>query len=232
MTNDERISAYIDNELTGEQEQELLISLAANDSLRKSFRSELVLKKVLRADERGVNPPRQLRTAVFAAIGLGAAAMATADAQAASTSVSASRTASAPSAPAASAPTHGLLKTLFASKINALLTAVGLTVAGVAGYGVHTLTATSPVQHEVVVPVNLSPSAPQLSPAITETEKPAQTVTRSQASPKHPVHRAIQQAASTNPSSAAAADTTPAHGVNGVGEVEFKDPIMTKASKK
>src|ERR1043165_882207 len=74
MTQDERISAYIDNELTMDQEQEFLISLAASDGLRKSFRSELVLKKVLHRDESVTNPPRKLRGAIFASLGLAAAA--------------------------------------------------------------------------------------------------------------------------------------------------------------
>ena len=73
MTHDDRISSYIDNEFSAEQEQEFLISLAASEGLRKSFRSELVLKKVLHHDEAAMNPPRKLGGAVFASLGLGAA---------------------------------------------------------------------------------------------------------------------------------------------------------------
>src|SRR2546427_11671855 len=98
MTHDERISAYIDNELGADQEQEFLISLAASDGLRKSFRSELVLKNVLHRDEAATNPPRALRTAVFATLGIGAASV-TAD------------QATAAQASTASVSSHGLLKT-------------------------------------------------------------------------------------------------------------------------
>lgn len=208
MTNDERISAYIDNELTTEQEQELLISLAASDTLRKSFRSELVLKKVLRADERAVNPPRQLRTAVFAAIGLGAAATVTAEAEAATI----------PSA-AASAPTHGLLKTLFASKINALVTAAGLTVAGFAGYGVHSLTMSPTVTHEVVAPATTSMPAPvQLAPVVTEEEKPTAALTTKAPTRRHLPSRAIQETSSHSATTAIPSTDT---SVAGGGEINM-----------
>jgi hypothetical protein len=236
MTNDERISAYIDNELTGEQEQELLISLAANDSLRKSFRSELVLKKVLRADERSVNPPRHLRTAVFAAIGLGAATAATAEAQAAT--AQATTQAAAPSVTTVSAPAHGLLKTLFASKLNALLTAAGLTVAGFAGYGVHTLVAPT-AQHEVLAPTtttaplqtNEAPATTAQPNAATAAEPAATDATPNvaQRSAGHrALSRAIQHAASSEPTQA---DTQKASGVSGAGEVNM-DPAVIKRSKK
>jgi negative regulator of sigma E activity len=221
MTNDERISAYIDNELTADQEQELLISLAASDTLRKSFRSELVLKKVLRADERAVNPPRHLRTAVFAAIGLGAAVAATAEAEAATVPSAAA------SADAGSAPTHGLLKTLFASKVNALLTAGGLTVAGLAGYGVHTLTVPAPAPHEVVIPATTSTSAPvTLAPAVTEEEKPAVAESKPTVHRRAP-HRAIQETSSVNTGQAASLDSAKPSGVSG-GNTMTMDQIPLK----
>src|SRR5580704_2985487 len=102
MTHDERISSYIDNEFSSEQEQEFLISLAASEGLRKSFRSELVLKKVLHRDVATVNPPRKLRGAVFASLGLGGAGITMNKANA---TQSASR---------------GMLKALFATKLNTL----------------------------------------------------------------------------------------------------------------
>src|SRR5881227_3753218 len=118
MTQDERISAYIDNELTTDQEQEFLISLAASDGLRKSFRSELVLKKVLHRDESVTNPPRKMRTAVFATLGLAAADLAAPKADA---------------APHGAMASKGLMKTLFATKMNALVTAAGISVSALAG---------------------------------------------------------------------------------------------------
>lgn len=233
MTNDDRISAYIDNELTTEQEQELLISLAANDSLRKSFRSELVLKKVVHADERGINPPRYLRAAVFAAIGLGVATAATAEAQAATV-----QTAPAASV-TASAPTHGLLKTLFASKLNALLTAAGLTVAGVTGYGVHTLVNPSAHQ-EILAPTTTT--APMTPMQTTETPSntmqqptPASEPAVTDAQPSVTPHshralsRAIQHAASsTDP---AKTDSQKATGVAGGGDMTIAPPVINRTKK-
>ena len=135
MTHDERISSYIDNELSGDQEQEFLISLAASDALRKSFRSELVLKKVLHRDEMATNPPRRMRGAVFAAVGL---ASATAGAGLVTSTAKASQAASA----SASVTASSVIKSLFATKLSTLITAAGISLSAVAGYGVH----------EVVVP--------------------------------------------------------------------------------
>src|SRR4051812_25431404 len=102
MTHDERISSYIDNELTPEMEQEFLISLAASDGLRRSFRSELVLQKVLHRDEAVTAPPREMRAAIFATVGLGAAALGASKANAAQ--VSTQQTA------ATQVASHGFLK--------------------------------------------------------------------------------------------------------------------------
>jgi len=139
MTHDERISSYIDNELSGEQEQEFLISLAASDGLRKSFRSELVLKNVLHRDEAATNPPRKLRGAIFGAIGLVGAGLSAQKADAATRTPHAS----------------GFLKSMFATKVNALLTAATITLSGVAGYGVHSIIQPQPTV-SAVVPVESS----------------------------------------------------------------------------
>src|ERR1700733_13528377 len=108
MTHDERISSYIDNELSAEQEQEFLISLAASDGLRRSFRSELVLKNVLHRDAASTDPPRNMRAAVFATLGLSAATGIAADSAKAAQPQSASVGVS-------TAP-RGILKALFATK--------------------------------------------------------------------------------------------------------------------
>jgi hypothetical protein len=155
MTHDERISSYIDNELSSDQEQEFLISLAASDGLRKSFRSELVLKNVLHRDEAATNPPRKMRGAIFGVVGLAGAGLTAGRADAAqhaSTSVHAS---------------SGFLKTMFATKINALLTAATITVSGFAGYGVHSLVEPAP-QAMANVPVQFhAPAATnQVTPTV------------------------------------------------------------------
>jgi negative regulator of sigma E activity len=125
MTQHDQISAYIDNELTGEQEQDFLISLASSDALRKSFRSELVLKNVIHRDEVLTTPSRNMRGAVLATLGVSTVAIASETADAA-TSV----------APAAKA---SILKTMFASKMSALITASMVTASALGGYGIHSV---------------------------------------------------------------------------------------------
>ena len=61
MTQHDQISAFIDNELTHDAEQDFLISLASNDGVRKAFRSELVLKNVIHQDEMLTVPNREVR---------------------------------------------------------------------------------------------------------------------------------------------------------------------------
>jgi hypothetical protein len=159
MTHDDRISSYIDNEFTAEQEQEFLISLAASEGLRKSFRSELVLKKVLHRDEAATAPPRRLRAAVFATLGLGGAGLSTSKANAAQPVAAASR---------------GLIKTFFATKMSTLATVAGLSISAIAGYGVRLVVSpaavipSSYVTHEFhgtyAVPQNvIQPAAPAIS---------------------------------------------------------------------
>src|SRR5437870_8070456 len=107
MTQHDQISAYIDGELTPEQEQDFLISLASSDNLRKTFRSELVLKNVIHRDEVLTSPSRTMRGAVVTTLGLGAGA----------TVASETAEAAAVAAPVAKA---GVLHTLFATKMGAL----------------------------------------------------------------------------------------------------------------
>lgn len=118
MSQHDLISSYIDSELTADQEQEFLISLAASEQLRRSFRSELVLKNVLHKDETLTAPPRAIRSAIFGAVGLSAA-------DAVPTNVS-------PSLPVAAA-----VQT--ASRFSTLFVSVGMTVAALVGFTTHAL---------------------------------------------------------------------------------------------
>jgi negative regulator of sigma E activity len=119
MTQHDKISAFIDNELTHEAEQDFLISLASNDGVRKAFRSELVLKNVIHQDELVTVPNRDMRGAILATIGIGAA--------------TAVATQTADAAVAAKASATGL-KALFATKLNAILTAGLITASAAGGY--------------------------------------------------------------------------------------------------
>lgn len=122
MTVHDQISSFIDNELSHEQEQDFLISLASNEGTRKSFRSELVLKNIIHRDEVLTAPSRDMRPAVLAVIGIGAGAVAADSANAATT---------------ATVAKTGALKALFATKLNALVTSSMILASALGGYGVH-----------------------------------------------------------------------------------------------
>lgn len=146
MTQHDKISAYIDNELSHEAEQDFLISLASNDGVRKAFRSELVMKSVIHQDELATLPNRDLRGAILATIGVGTASVVAGEANAATA--------------AAAKPAVTGLKALFATKLNALITAGIVTVSAVGGY------VTNSVIHS-------NASAPITAPAV-QTAAPAQ----------------------------------------------------------
>ncbi|HWF44932.1 MAG TPA: hypothetical protein VG537_09850 [Candidatus Kapabacteria bacterium] len=240
MTHDERISAYIDNELSTEQEQEFLISLAASDGLRKSFRSELVMKNVLHRDEMVTNPPREMRAALFATLGIGAAAATASKADAAQSASNAGH----------SIASHSLIKTFFATKMSALVTAVGISISALAGYGVHSIVDAdhvSPAQQTEHVsnskqanPVNATPSVVQQSQDNSKVAQEAQgtsgTATHS-ASGLNPttyqnvvgashrnamLHRAVRDASTPNE------PAPPVSGVSGSGEVGINPAVINK----
>jgi len=154
MTQHDQISAFIDNELTGEQEQDFLISLASSEGLRKSFRSELVLKNVIHRDEVLTTPSRNMRGAVLTTLGIGGAAvLASETADAATTAV-----------PAAKAT---FVKAVFASKLNAIITASMVTASALGGYGIHSMIAEKPVPTTITVPArSIQPATNQAAPQI------------------------------------------------------------------
>ncbi len=230
MTPDERISAYIDNELTSDQEQEFLISLAASNGLRKAFRSELVLKNVLHRDESVTNPPRGLRTAVFASLGLGAA---TALADRADAAEASSSTSSTP------APMHSLVKTLFATKINAFITAATLSISALVGYGVHSLTSApqaEPVPSHVVR--TLAPTQ-NIAPQVTATPNVEQTAPVMSVVKEMPVkhslaaraHKAIAHHSQVVSTQAAQTSDSEAKGTVGAGSVTMHEPVVQPNKK-
>lgn len=152
MTQHDKISAYIDNELSHEAEQDFLISLASNDGVRKAFRSELVMKSVIHQDELATLPNRDLRGAILATIGVGTASAVVGEANAATV---------------AAKPAVTGLKALFATKLNALITAGIVTVSAVGGYVTNSVihsNASAPVTAPAVQTVA---PAPMNTPAIT-----------------------------------------------------------------
>src|SRR5258708_1029799 len=155
MTQHDQISAYIDGELSAEQEQDFLISLASSDGLRKSFRSELVLKNVIHRDEVLTTPARTMRGAILATLGItGTALVASESAEAAVSTL-----------PAAKAT---LIKTFFASKVSALVTASVVTASALGGYGIHSIISEKAAQPVITVPVQKNqPAETQAAPQVT-----------------------------------------------------------------
>jgi negative regulator of sigma E activity len=154
MTQHDKISAYIDNELTHEAEQDFLISLASNDGVRKAFRSELVMKSVIHQDELATLPNRDLRGAILATIGVGAASAVAGEASATTVAVA--------------NPSAIGLKALFATKLNALITVGIVSVSAIGGY------VTNTIVHSTDNTVVTAPATQRVAPVLMNS--PATTI--------------------------------------------------------
>jgi hypothetical protein len=229
MTHHDLISSYIDNELTTAQEQEFLISLAANDNLRSSFRTELTLKNIVHRDESLITPPRALRASVFAAVGLSAAA-APEVAQAATQAVAPSTQASTSTVASQSST---FFKTLFATKMNALFTTLSLSVATLVGFVGHDVIVEEPAATQTVQTNNTTPAAsPVVEPVQTTqtevvAEKPmadAKKQTGSRVAPR--VTRKSTNSIPNEADKPASTDGTTTD-VSGTGEVSLTPPVIT-----
>ena len=207
MTNHDHISSFIDNELNHDQETDFLISLASSEALRKSFRSELVLKNIIHRDEVLTSPSRDLRPAVLATVGIAAATLA------------ASETADAATTTAAVAKTS-VLKTLFATKIGAMVTASVVTVSALGGYAVHSYVATNAaaatqsVQHQIntstqPAPQTLDVQTPETSAPATLGSAPVRTAVPHTAVKKHGMQPSDALAPTDFKSNPAAVTITP-----------------------
>ncbi len=213
MTPHDQISAYIDNELGMDQEQDFLISLASNDGLRKSFRSELVLKNVIHQDEVLTTPSRDMRGAVLATLGIvGASALAAETADAAT---------------AVSATKGAFLKTMFASKLNALVTASMVTASALGGYAVHTIIAEKPATHQSLSPIIRNTQPVNTTP--TEVASPVTTPITDLSHESAPKMIAKHKAATKV--SVMPAATQPNGTTSGIGVGQSKPPIMENPKK-
>jgi len=212
MTQHDQISAFIDNELNGEQEQDFLISLASSDALRKSFRSELVLKNVIHRDEVLTTPSRKMRGAVLTTLGMGTAAALTSEtADAASTL-----------APAAKAT---LLKTMFASKMSAIITASMVTVSALGGYGIHSIIGEKTTQSNVSTPKHITqPVINQTAPQ--ETISPV-SVPTDQSHLSAPKRTSAIHYIAPKPTDAAQKDL-PGNTLSGTNVAGSKEPVIEK----
>ncbi|HEY3874773.1 MAG TPA: hypothetical protein VGM92_04820 [Candidatus Kapabacteria bacterium] len=80
MKNEEQLNRYFESGMSGTEEQNFLISVAASDELRRAFRSQLELIKAVRSDKdalhsgRDGDPVAMVRTRTLVALGLSATA--------------------------------------------------------------------------------------------------------------------------------------------------------------
>lgn len=195
MNYHDKISAYIDNELSHEGEQDFLITLASNDGARKAFRSELVMKNVIHQDEITTQPKRDLRAVLLGTLGIGTTAAVTEQAAA-----------------------SGALQSLFASKIGALLVAGIVTVSGGLGYIAHSVLAPR-AEPAVITRTVIQPAeAPRTAePAPLMTEPAIQAVEKAPAKAKIAKRQSVQKP------EPAATTTKPA--ASGAGSVSIENQI-------
>ncbi len=218
MTHDDRISSYIDNEFSAEHEQEFLIALASSEALRKSFRSELVLKKVLHHDEAVLNPPRNLRGAVFATLGLGAG-------------LSGSGLSATKAGTVQAASSGSVIKALFATKLSTLVTVASLSVAALVGYGVRAVVnpVVPQVQQVTRMAQPVSPSVkelPSTNVAPNVSSAPISNEMKS-AENKPVVHSRSAHAMNHQQNAVQTRDSEPVSGAAGGGPVSLEPPKIS-----
>ncbi|MDP4237328.1 MAG: hypothetical protein Q8919_12850 [Bacteroidota bacterium] len=216
MTPHDQISAFIDNELDGVQEQDFLISLASSDNLRKSFRSELVLKNVIHRDEVLTTPSRDMRGAVLATLGIaGASALASETADAAT---------------AVSATKATFFKAMFASKLNVLVTASMVTASALGGYAVHSVIAEKPAPQTISAPAVRSMAPAQIQTTPSEVASPVQNVTdlSHESAPKK---SAVTHKTAAKQTVLQKTDQTPTETTSGVGRAGMNPPDMSNPKK-
>jgi hypothetical protein len=214
MTPHDQISAYIDNELGAEQEQNFLISLASSDGLRKSFRSELVLKNVIHQDEVLTTPSRDMRGAVLTTLGI------------AGVSALAGETADAATAVTATKATF--LKTMFASKLNAIITASMVTASALGGYAVHSVIAEKPAAKIISAPV-MHNTHPAVQPIPSEVASPTPNVTTDMSHESAPKKQIVTHKNVVKENSSA--KTEPSGITSGVGKAGMNPPDAASPKK-
>ena len=75
IRDEEQLQQYFERQMTGSQEQNFLINVAARDDMRLAFRSQLELLKAVREDKDASGSPTFIRTKTLGALGLGGALM-------------------------------------------------------------------------------------------------------------------------------------------------------------
>jgi hypothetical protein len=154
-----------------------------------------------------MNPPRKLRGAVFATLGLTGVGLSANKANATQTAAS-----------------RGMLKSLFATKMSALVTVAGLSISALAGYGVRSI-----VSPEVAVPASsrmmqiAAPAVQNVSQPVVAPSTSAAVITPTEKKPSLTVkHNHLNHAAVSMP-------TEPVSGAAGGGAVSLEPPKINTA---
>lgn len=71
IRDEEQLQQYFERQMTGAQEQNFLINVAARDDMRLAFRSQLELLKAVREDKDASGSPMFARSKTLTALGLG-----------------------------------------------------------------------------------------------------------------------------------------------------------------
>src|SRR5436305_13430665 len=73
IRDEEQLQQYFERQMSGSQEQNFLINVAARDDMRLAFRSQLELLKAVREDKDTSGSPTFVRSKTLGALGLGGA---------------------------------------------------------------------------------------------------------------------------------------------------------------
>lgn len=206
IRDEELVQRYFDHSMSGAQEQNFLIDVAARDDMRMAFRSQLELLKAIKFDKDVLGGTGLVRERTLAALGLTAMLTATTD-------------------EAVAAPTFMQNVKGFFTKPYTMLVA-GLLAGGLATYAVlpTTTVMVAPVKTEqqIVQPSSLEIQMPEVSaPEIQNNVSPVQTKQTSVARTTTPAKQAVTD---TKP-----AEITPIVNTNGVSP-EVKNKVTVRKS--
>lgn len=209
IRDEELVQRYFDHSMSGGEEQNFLIDVAARDDMRMAFRSQLELLKAIKFDKDVLGGTGLVRERTLAALGLTAMMTATSD-------------------DAVAAPTFMQNVKGFLTKPYTMLVA-GVLAGGLATYAVlptNTVTVTAPVRNEQQI---VQPSSQQIPgvyiPEIQNTVSPTESKTTNVARTTTPAKQAVTD---TKP-----AETTPVVNTNGVSpEVKSKVNIRKSGEAK
>lgn len=217
MRQEEQITRYFEHGMSAAEEQNFLISLAASDEMRVSFRSQLELMKAVRSDSDALRSVASVRDRTLMALGLSATAVTPFIEQ---ELIRSSRNQPQPSATSGfarllHAPKYALGTGLFLGFISAVAV---MNIIPATQHATGLLVAPAPVVR-VAQPVNVQ------NPLTPETISPAQSLTTTAESQSR--EHAASSTARTNASHALQATASPA---NHASDTKHRTPEIARSN--